>query len=83
MDDFEIVDSEYQLDDEAAQLEKIEDRKFVDCFSTPAGQVVLQVLKTEFYDCQCDIPPPGYGQFLGRRDVVFYILERMKGSDNE
>ena len=83
MDDFEIVNRDVVEDIEADQLLKLEDRKFVDCFSTPAGKDVLQMLKDEFYNKKCDIAPPGYGQFLGRRDVIFYILERMKGSEHE
>ena len=83
MDDFEIVNRDVVEDIEADQLLKIEDRKFVDCFATPAGKDVLQMLKDEFYDVKCDIAPPGYGQFLGRRDVIFYILQRMKGSEHE
>ena len=74
---------EYAINPESELAEAKEDAIFRECFSTPSGQDVLEMLKAQFYDLNCDVAPPAYGQFLGRRDVVYYILERIKGANNE
>ena len=81
-DDF-LEGIKYATDPKADVEAAKEDLLFLECFGTPSGQDVLEILKVQFYDLNCDVAPPAYGQFLGRRDVVYYILERIKGAKNE
>jgi hypothetical protein len=61
-----------------AYNEKVRQQKkiFNDVFTSANGQVILEALREEFYDCAI-LHGDGMEFKLGQRDVVYQILDRL------
>lgn len=67
------------------QLAAIQQENFLfqQCFNSPAGKRVLATLKQQYYDDLAPLDPSQYGRFLGRRDVVQFILTNLEGMGSD
>ena len=68
----------YTIEESSLKAAVDEERFFKEAFTSPSGQKALELLKAEFYDCPAPADPTRHPQCIGRRDVVLWILEKLK-----
>ena len=81
-DDFMDLSITSKVDPESLHAAQREATQFMGCFGTPDGQAVLKILKSIYYDDYGPKDTTQYGRFIGRRDVVQFILNRLEGMQN-